>query len=333
MTERKVRVLQVGMGPIGRGVTRELVDRDGIEIIGAIDLDRALIGKDIGELAGGAAIGRVVVASVEEALGDRIADVAAITTTSSVDRLADQIAPFIGRGLNVVSSCEELACPFESRPEAAEKIDRLARESDVTVLGTGINPGFLMDLLPVVLTGPCRRVDRIEIERIQDATPRRLPFREKIGARLTPTEFDGRVAAGTLRHVGLTESMHMIARRLGWTLDRTEDVISPVIADVARGEGETHVEAGRCAGVEQIGRGFVGDREVLHLVFRATIGEETPRDAVHVVGEPSFRAEIAGGIDGDVGTCAIMANAVMSIGEAPAGLRTMADMPPVAWRA
>ena len=175
-----------------------------------------------------------------------------------------------------------------------------------------------MDFLPTAATGACHDVRSIRVERIQDAASRRLPFQQKIGAGLTVEEFQSLVSRGKIRHVGLTESMHMIAARLGWTLDRTEDIVEPVVS-----------EDGRCAGVVQTGRGYQNGRKVLTLVFKAAVGQADPRERIQIAGTPSFDLIIPGGINGDIATCAVIANAIPIVATAPAGLHTMVDLPPL----
>jgi 2,4-diaminopentanoate dehydrogenase len=194
-----------------------------------------------------------------------------------------------------------------------------------------VNPGFLMDFLPLVMTGVCRDVQKVTVERIQDAQYRRLPFQKKIGAGLTEREFEERVKAGNLRHVGLTESMHLLASGLGWKLDRTEDIIEPVIASQKVATANLTIEPNKALGVNQVGRGYIGDKELITLVFRATIGEPKPRDRVFIQGTPSIDMAIEEGVNGDTATCAIIVNAIPVVIQAPAGLRTMADINPISF--
>jgi len=198
-------------------------------------------------------------------------------------------------------------------------------------LSTGVNPGFLMDFLPLVMTSICRDVKRVTVERIQDAQFRRLPFQEKIGAGLSVQEFESRVREGSLRHVGLTESMHLMARRLGWTLERTEDVVDPVLADKPVVTENRTIEAGKALGVNQIGRAYVDSKEVITLVFRASIGEPDPRDRIVIQGNPDIDMAISKGVNGDTATCAIIVNAIPVVIEAQPGLRTMADIAPISF--
>jgi hypothetical protein len=320
-----IRLLQIGLGPLGRMLTPVLSTKKSLEIVAALDIDPTLTGTDLGELAD-AGKGISISGTLNDALAAR-PDVAVVTTVSELDRLWPQIEPVIEAGIHIVSTCEELSYPWTTNPELSNTIDAAARSHNVSVLGTGVNPGFLMDFLPSAATAACRRVDTVLVERIQDASSRRLPFRQKIGAGLTAKEFAKRTDAGKIRHVGLTESAHFIAAKLGWTLDRTEDIVEPVITDVAvEGDGWI-VQPGFATGVNQTGRGFIGDREVITFVFRAAVGQPEPRDTVTLKGDPDYVVTIPGGTHGDVATCAIVANAIPSVLAALPGLRTMADIP------
>ena len=336
----QTKVCQIGLGPIGQRIVQYVMERKGLKLVGAVDLDPAKAGKDAGEVCGLAAKLRVPVAATlaEAVLRARSRpDVAVLCTTSSLKKAAPQILDIVARKIAVVSTCEELSFPWKTAPALARKLDAAARKSRVAVLGTGVNPGFLMDFLPLAMTGICRRVDSVRVTRTQDASIRRVPFQQKIGAGLTLAEFEAKRQAGTLRHVGLTESMQMIASRLGWRLTRTEDVLTPILAETEITSGYKPIHSGMAAGVQQIGRGWVGggssagggEREVITLVFRAAVGEPDPADTIEVKGDPSFRSTIPGGINGDVATCAITVNAIASILKAAPGLRTMADIAPV----
>ncbi|MBA7568482.1 2,4-diaminopentanoate dehydrogenase [subsurface metagenome] len=300
-------------------------------VVAAVDKDPALAGKDLGQLCSTGAMGVPVSPSLEQALGQGAADVAVLTTVSDLARIAPQIEEILSLGLPVVTTCEELAFPWESSPKTASRIDSRAKEQGVAVLATGVNPGFLMDTLPIVLSAVCQRIDAVKVSRIQDASTRRVPFQRKIGAGLNLVEFEEKKKQGSLRHVGLTESMQMIASRIGWKLDRTEDLITPVVAKTRIDTGSMSIEAGMAAGVQQIGRGFVDNDEKITLTFRASIGEPSPEDTVELLGTPHIVSTIQGGVHGDVATCAITLNAVGQVLRAEPGLRTMVDLPPVAY--
>ncbi len=270
---KKVRVVQMGLGPIGNKATQYLLERANLEIVGAIDADPAKAGKDVAELAGLAPIGVKVTADIEAALAGKQVDVVLLTTTSTMAKIQNQLLSLLPFGVNIVSSCEELSYPWLTEPQMAKQIDEMAQKHGVSVLATGVNPGFLMDFLPLIMTGVCRNVRQVTVERIQDATFRRIPFQKKIGAGLTQEQFAVKVKEGVLRHVGLTESIQMIATKLGWQLEKTEDVISPVIAHGPVKMDHVTIEPGQVLGVQQTGRGIVAGKEAISLFFRAAIGE------------------------------------------------------------
>jgi hypothetical protein len=330
--EKKIRVVQYGLGPIGCKVSQYLNERGHFEIVGAVDSDPKKVGVDLGNLAElNAPLGLNVTANSRDLLERVDADVVILTTASDLEKIRPQIMEIISCGKNVVSTCEELMYPWVTNPDVAREIDRAAKEHKVSVLSTGVNPGFLMDFLPLVMTSICRDVKRVTVERIQDAQFRRLPFQEKIGAGLSVQEFENRVREGRLRHVGLTESMHLMATRLGWILDRTEDVVDPVLAEKPVVTANRTIEPGKALGVNQIGRAYVDSKEVITLVFRASIGEPDPRDRIVIQGNPDIDMAINKGVNGDTATCAIIVNAIPVVIQAQPGLRTMADIAPISF--
>lgn len=327
--EQKIRVVQMGLGPIGNKATIYLAERPQFQIVGAVDVDPAKAGQDVGVLAGLAPLGVAVTADLGSVLSGGNVDVVLLTTASSLIKVEKQLAAILPYGVNVVSSCEELSYPWLTHPEIAARIDALAKANNVSVLATGVNPGFLMDFLPMAMTGVCRSVNKVTVERIQDATFRRIPFQKKIGAGLTLEQFDQKIADGSLRHVGLTESMHLIAAKLGWKLDHTEDNISPIVAEQDVKTEYLDIKKGMALGVQQIGRAVAGDQELIRMVFRAAIGEPETKDRIIIDGSPAIDSCIKGGVNGDVATCAILINSIPVTVNARPGLRTMADIEPV----
>jgi 4-hydroxy-tetrahydrodipicolinate reductase len=254
-----------------------------------------------------------------------------VTTVSSIVALESQVAELAKAKLHIVSTCEELFFPWKTNPEISKRIDKVCRENGVVCVGTGVNPGYLMDFLATVLTGVCQKVERVEVWRVQDASVRRIPFQQKIGAGLTLEEFEVKKNKGTLRHVGLPESVDFIASRLGWKLDRNVETLEPVIACEDIHSGYKPILKGMACGVHQVGKGFVGDKEVITLNFRAAVGEPESYDQVKIDGEPKIQSRIAGGVNGDIATCAITLNVARSVLEASAGFKTMSDIPGVAF--
>lgn len=326
-----MNIVQVGLGPLGQKIVQFALERGNINIVAAVDPAPDKAGRDLGELCGVGKLGVVVSKDLASAMTGKKAEAAVLTTVSSLAAIEPQIAELAAAGLNVVSTCEELAFPWQTAPEIAGNIDEVCKKHNVACLGTGVNPGYLMDFLPSVLTAVCQRVDRIKVSRVQDASVRRIPFQQKIGAGLTPAQFAEKVKAGTLRHVGLTESIHMIANRMGWKLDSTTETLDPVIAVSEVTTGYVPIKPGMARGVEQIGTGLVDGKEVITLQFRAAVGEPESYDRVEIFGEPNIESTIPGGVHGDIATCAITINALRSIIGAKPGLRTMTDIPAVAY--
>ena len=254
-----------------------------------------------------------------------------MTTVSSLASLEPLVATLARAGIHTISTCEELLYPWNTQAQVAGRIDKLCREHAVVCLGTGINPGYLMDYLPTVLTGLCRSVSAVRVTRLQDASIRRIPFQEKIGAGLTLDEFEKKRREGTLRHVGLPESIDFLANRLGWRLDRNTESLEPVIAEQDVRTGYRPIAKGMARGVHQVGRGFVGDIEVITLTFHAAVGEPEAYDEVEVEGDPPIRSRIQGGVNGDIATCSVTLNAIQSVLSAKPGLRTMGDIAPISW--
>jgi len=324
----KIKAVQYGCGPIGCSIVRFTTQQPDIEMVGAIDIDKSLSGRDLGEVAG-----------VKKKLGVKISDqadvilsqtkpeVVFVTTSSSLEKTYPQLETCIKAGANVVSTCEELAYPFRKYLNLSSNIDKLAKVKKVTVLGTGVNPGFLMDTWPLFMTGVCQEVNKIKVVRVQDASSRRGPFQKKIGAGCTLEEFQEKVVAGTLRHVGLAESIAMVASGLGWELDDITESIDPIIARTSVKTEFVDVKLGQAAGVRQVGTGIMKGERVITLEFEAWVGAPKSYDAVYITGRPNMEIIINGGTHGDIATAAIVVNSARRVVEAPPGLITMKDLP------
>src|SRR5215213_7301216 len=261
-----IKVLHVGLGPIGAAVVRQVAERKGFRIVGAADIDAAKAGRDLGEVAGVGRKLRVKVSGdVRKAIKSAKPDVVVLCTSSSLKRVLPQMQEIIKLKVPIVSTTEELAYPTKGNMKYARVIHELAKRSKVAVLGTGVNPGFVMDALPIALTGVCERVEALRIDRIQDARIRRLPFQQKIGAGLTREQFQKKVDDRSVRHVGLAESITMIADALGWKLDRVTDEIQPKIATATVASEFLAVDEGYVCGIVQDGVGYRGGEPVIKL--------------------------------------------------------------------
>jgi 4-hydroxy-tetrahydrodipicolinate reductase len=322
-----IRVLPVGLGPIGAGVVRQLAGRRPFKLVGAVDRDEAKIGRDLGEVCGlGRRLGIEVTGQIGRTIRDVKPDVAVLCTGSSLRGVVPEFEEVLRQKVPIVSTTEELSYPVKANRAAARKIDALAKRARVAVLGTGVNPGFAMDALPVAMTAVCERVTAVAVDRVQDARIRRLPFQQKIGAGLSPAEFRRRVESGGVRHVGLAESITMIADALGWALDRITDEVKPKIAAAPVSSEFIKVAKGQAAGLIQDGIGYRKGKAVITLHMEAYLGAPESYDAVRISGNPPLDMKIRGGIHGDVATASMVVNSIDAAIDADPGLQTMRSL-------
>jgi hypothetical protein len=325
---KKIRAVQFGVGPIGASIARLMRQKAMIEIVGAIDKDPAKVGRDLGEVVGApdAPWGVVISAKSQPAL-EKSVDIVVHSTSSYLTSVMDQLKECLAAGCCIVSTCEELAYPWKKHPELSKQLDAAAKEEGVALLGTGVNPGFVMDKLVLTLSAVSQRVDWASAVRIVDASKRRLPLQKKIGAGMTPEEFRAQVAAGVIKHHGLPESIAMLADALGFAVDDISETIDPVMAEEDVKTEFLQVMRGQVAGVHQIARGTMGGKEKIFMELKMYVGAKSPSDTIELKGEPSLSLVIPGGTHGDVATAAVVVNAIPAILAAPAGLRSGRDLP------
>jgi len=328
MAKRKIRVVQYGVGPIGAAVVRVMRSRNALELAGAIDKDPAKVGRDLGEVVGAedAPWGITVSADGSELLNQGI-DLVMHCTSSYLKDVADQLFECVQAGCCVVSTCEELAYPFRKHPQISKQLDTEAKEWGVALVGTGVNPGFIMDKLVLTAAAAAQRVDSARVVRLVDASQRRLPLQKKIGAGMSPEEFHAQVAAGVIKHHGLPESVAMVADGLGFEVDEITETIDPVLAGSRVTTEFLTVEPGQVAGVQQIARGLVKGQEKIYMELKMYVGAGSSLDTIELAGVPNLSVTVPGGAHGDLATAAVAVNAIPVLLEANAGLRTSRDLP------
>jgi 4-hydroxy-tetrahydrodipicolinate reductase len=328
----EIRIIQYGLGPIGCAVARHVVERAGVELVGAVDIDPTKVGRDAGEVIGlERPLGFGVAKNLGGVLARTEADLVLHTTSSYFDLFKEQLVEILEAGLDVVSTAEELSFPWLAHPEEAAEIDAVAKRVGKTVLGTGVNPGFIMDALPLSLTAICQRVDRVEVTRVINASTRRGPFQAKIGAGMTVEAFNAKMAEGRMGHVGLPESVGMVFDTLGRKLARYESSVEPVVAEQPAKTEHFEVQPGQVRGLKQVARGYTDEGEFMTLTFIAALDAGEDGDTVKLTGKPDLEVKLKG-TNGDIATVAIAVNAVRRVKEAAPGLVTMRDLPIVtAW--
>lgn len=326
-----LRVVQYGLGPIGQATARTVLDKSpsgSMTLVGAIDIDPNKVDRDVAELLDRSEPTGVVVSdAADEVLATTRPDIVLHTTTSFLEEVGGQLEQCARAGAHVVSSTEELSFPFDRHPQLAEELDAVAREEGVVMVGTGVNPGYAMDTLALAATGVCIDVNRIHVERVVDASERREPLQRKVGAGISEVEFAERKAAGTFGHIGLRESLLMLAEGLGWALDEIDETLSPMLANRPMQTPYVSVKEGAVTGIHHAIKGRVDGAAVLTLDLKMYVGAEDPRDAIKVEGDPPIDLVVRNGIFGDTATVGALVNTAPLAARAEPGLHTMMELP------
>ncbi|MGI0090320.1 MAG: NAD(P)H-dependent amine dehydrogenase family protein [Nitrososphaerales archaeon] len=326
---KKWKVISFGLGPIGASIARLAILRnDQIELVGAVDSNPVLVGKDLGSIVGLDRSTGITVRPTAEGLYER-ADIVLHATTSFLSTTKNQLIEFCQNGVDVVSTCEELAYPWFGHAEIAREIDYAARKEGVTLLGTGVNPGFVLDVLAITLSGICTGVTQIRATRILDATKRRLPFQSKVGVGLNLEQFEENLRTGKFGHIGLPESIAMTCAALNFSPERIEQRISAKIATVpVPTEHFGMIEAGHVLGLVQDAKAYFKERKIATYHIEMYAGAKDAHDEIELIGNPRISLRIPGGTPGDTATAAIMINSVPRVVEAAPGLLTVKDIRP-----
>ena len=326
-----VKVVQYGIGVIGQKLATHLLEKEGVEIVGAIDINPKIVGKDLGEVMGIKKLGVKISSDVDAVLNDTKPDIVAHTTMSYLKQTYPQFEGVLKHGVDVVSTCEELSYP-NATPEGkkyAEKLDKVAKKGKASILGTGVNPGFVMDTLPIFLTAVCQKVDEIYVARQMDASTRRIPFQTKIGAGLSVDQFNKKIETHEITgHVGLEQSIKMIADALGWELDKIEvEKPQPVVLKKDVASEAIKVPKGNNAGSMQYAYGILKGKKLITMDFKAYIGAPEEFDSVTIKGVPPINQKISPCTHGDYATIAITTNMIPHVINAEPGFKTMIDLP------
>lgn len=323
----KTRVISYGLGPIGLEVAKIVLHSTQLELVGAVDIDTEKLGEDLGILLGlNQKIGVRVTDDLSRILESGPAEVVVHTTSSSFKKVFPQIRDIVSKNLNCISSSEELFFPYFQNPHLSQQIDTLAKRNKVTVLGTGINPGFLMDTLPIFLTTVCQKVEEIKVERVVDVSTRRFPLQKKVGLALAPEVFRDQAEKKLCGHVGLPETLDFIACSLGWHLDKIEEEIDPIVADKELSTEYFTIPKGFVAGMKHTISGIGNGRKLINLNLQMYVGAKNPHDLVVIKGDPNVKTVIEGGVPGDESTAAVLTNVIPSVVRAKPGLVTMKDL-------
>ena len=323
----KIKIAQFGLGPIGIETLKLAATKPWAEIIGGIDIDPEKVGKPLAEITGDTALrGAKVYRTLEDLCARETPDVIFHTAVSKIKSAFPQIEPMVRQGVSVVSSCEELLFPQLREPELAVKLDKACKDGNARVLGTGVNPGFVMDVVPVCLSGVCRSVKAVHVQRVVNASTRRGPLQKKIGSGLAPAEFERLFSEGNAGHAGLKESAALLAHCLGWKLTELTETGKAMVANHDIRTRFVEVKKGQCCGLHQTAVGKVNGEIRLTLDLKMYLDAQNPHDACQIDGEPPLNLVLNGGVAGDVATIASLVNAAPRVLKAPPGLLLMTDI-------
>jgi 4-hydroxy-tetrahydrodipicolinate reductase len=332
--KKPIRILHYGLGAIGQNIARLVQKTSHLESAFAVDKNPDLIGQNLFEILTGAQTlpKRLKSVRVQGALQKNRAHVAIHSTSSWVKTIEPELRALIQSGYNVISTAEELVFPIGKNRDIVKKLDRLAKKKKVRVIGVGINPGFVLDLLPIVLSYASTEVESICAERFVDLRFRRIQLQKKVGVGMTRDEFLKNSKSLSFGHQGMLESLAMLAQGAGIPLTQMKKDIEPVFAENDLQTETLRVKAGQVAGLGQTARGFYRGKEKLRLVVRMVVGNEAVKnktqnlDRITIQGNPSIHLEIPGGIAGEAGTASMVINATSRLLKNPPGFHTLLDL-------
>lgn len=330
---KRIRVAMWGFGAMGSGMVRLMLEKEGLEVAGVIDQRPELVGKDIGELLKlGKEVGIKVTDKPESVLDRNNVDICLQAVHSFTRKVFDGLKFIVERGINAISIAEEMACPAAQEPELAKQLDEMARKHNVTILGTGINPGFVLDQLVINLSGACLNVKHIEASRINDLSPFGKTVMETQGVGTTPEVFAAGIKDGSIvGHIGFPESIRMISDAIGLGVDKIDETREPIISNTHRETPVVKVEPGMVAGCRHIAVGYSKGVEVIKLIHPQQIHPHVENvdtgDYIKIQGDPNINMSIKPEIPGGKGTMAVAVNMIPLVVKAPAGLKRMSDLP------
>lgn len=330
-----VKVAIWGFGAMGSGIAKVLLRKKGVDIVGVCDIHPERVNRSIYDILGVEKNGRpdvVVCSEIEKVVHDANCDICVLATDSFTRKAFDKIKYVVGQKVNAISTAEEMSYPKAQEPELAAEIDRLAKANGVSVLGTGINPGLMMDLLAICLTGCMTDVESVTCRRVNSLSPFGPAVMEEQGVGLTVDAFNKGVADGTLAgHVGFAESVGMIAEALGWKVDKFEQQMKPIVTSVDRKSPYGFAAAGDVAGVNMTGQGYVDGEVKIDMIHPQQIEPEMEGthtgDYIVLKGTPEVNMAINPEVDGGIGTIAMVVNMIPHVINARPGLKTMLDLP------
>ena len=334
MERENIKVIIWGLGAMGKGMAEMILKKKGVDIVGVVGRGDK-IGKSMYDFLDVEREDRkdLIIGSYDEVITYKAADIVLLCTDSFTKNSFDKIKHCLENKINLISTAEEMAYPKAQEPSLTKQLDIIAKENEVTVLGTGINPGLIMDLLVITLTGACIDVQSIKAERINNLSPFGPAVMNGQGVGITVDEFNKRVDEGNLDgHVGFPESITMIADALGWKLsDEIKLNRAPIISNVYRKAPYAEVKSGDVAGCNMKGYGYIDGELKIEMLHPQQVEPQleggTTGDYIIIKGTPNINMSITPEVPGGIGTIAMTVNMIPNVINARPGLKTMIDLP------
>jgi 2,4-diaminopentanoate dehydrogenase len=329
----KIKVIIWGFGAMGKGMASMIINKKGVEIVGVCDLDQTLVGKNAYDFLNIEHKRELIISdNIDQIIGTTKADVCLLCTDSLIKGAYGKIVKVLSHKINCICIAEEMAYPKASEPELAKQLDLIAKAHGVSVLGTGINPGFMMDLLVVALSGVMADVEHIKAKRVNSLNPFGPTVLKEQGVGLTINEYHRRMQDGSLAgHIGFKESTHMIADALGVKLDNFNQQMDPIMTSFDRQSAHGTALSDTVAGIHMTGQGLVSGNVFIDLIQPQQIEPEqagvATKDTIELTGIPNVSMTINPEVDGGIGTIAMCVNMIPHVINAKPGLRTMIDLP------
>ncbi|MCL2698911.1 MAG: 2,4-diaminopentanoate dehydrogenase [Defluviitaleaceae bacterium] len=329
-----VKVIIWGIGAMGGGMADMLMKKQGVDIVGAVGGTDSKVGKslfdfiktDRGDRAD------IIIGRAEDVIKEGAADIVLCCTDSFTKNAFPRLKLCLEQKINVISCAEEMAYPQAQSPDLAKQLDEIAKANGVSILGTGINPGLIMDLLVVIMTGCCESVDHILSRRVNSLSPFGKTVMEEQGIGITKEEFLDGVKTGKLSgHVGFPESARMIADAIGWKIDKLEQSMNPIMTDVDRKSLHGFAKAGNVAGCSMEATAYRDGKEIIKMEHPQQIEPEQvgiqTGDYVIIKGTPDINMVNSPEVPGGIGTIAMCVNMIPHVINARPGLHSMIDLP------
>ncbi len=335
MKKQPVRIAIWGFGAMGSGMAKMILNKQGFDIVGVVDTYEGFVGKSIFSFLNTQnpyTHDVFIERNIDRILLEESVDLVLLATDSFTKKAFPKIKQIIESGVNVISTAEEMAFPMAKEPELSKEMDYLAKKHNATILGTGVNPGMMMDLLAICISGVMSDVENMKISRINSLSPFGPTVMEEQGVGLTKQSFEDKMAHGEISgHVGFIESTHMIANALGLKVQSFEQNMAPIITSVDRKSKYGFAKANDVAGVDMRSHAILSNQTKIDMIHPQQIEPEMEGtqtgDYIQIEGTPAIHLSNVPEVEGGIGTIAICVNMIPHVINAKPGLKTMIDLP------